>query len=119
MDVISYAQIDEHFRPWAQGHSLPVYTEVGDEETRSVLIVDAAQNEFQIWSVPDYKADCTLVRVGAALLNRGGKRHTFYRERRNFVFDVSVPLAQVPCALEQAWSVVSGWQNVFQNHVNA
>ena len=119
MGSISFAEIDEHLQPWARAHSLPVYTEAKGEEIRSVLVIDSAQNQFHIWSIPDFEADYALVRVGAALTSRGNKKHTFHRERRNFVFNTSVPLTQVSTALEQAWLEVVSWQNELRGESNA
>ena len=119
MSNVRFSEIDLFFVPWANGHGLEVYSQAKEEETRSVLPVDAAGNEYQIWAIPEFRVEGLEVSVGAALLRRGGKKHTFYRERKNYEFRVSVPLAQTESALSEAWCAVKKWEEAFSKSGNA
>ncbi len=105
MNKVRFSEIDQFFLPWAKSHGLAVYMQVKDEETRTVLSVDSEGNEYQIWAIPEFRPNGSEVSVGAALLRRGNKKHTFYRELKNYEFRVSIPLAQTGSALSEAWGI--------------
>ena len=119
MSEVRFSDIDLFFVPWAKAHGLAVYMQTKDQETRAVLPVDVAGNEYQIWAMPEVGVEGSEVSVGAALLRRAGMRHTFYRERKLYEFRVSVPLAQTGAALTQAWGAVKKWEEALSKSGNA
>ena len=119
MSNVLFSKIDLFFLPWAASHELPVYTQAKGEETRAVLPVDGAGNEFEIWAVPEFRPDGSEVSVGAALRRRGNKQHTFFRERKNYHFCASVPEIDTGKALAEAWNMVKAWEQEFIRSGNA
>lgn len=118
-DKGQFAEIDRFFLPWAKSHGLAVYTQARDEEIRSVLSVGVAGSEYQIWATPELPLSESKVSVGAALLRRANKKHTFYRERKNYQFRVSVPLEQSDSALSEALTIIQRWEEEFSRNGNS
>jgi hypothetical protein len=119
MGNVSFAQIDRFFVPWAEGHGLAVYTQAKDEETRAVVRLDDEGNEFEIWAIPEFRPGFSEVSVGAALRLRGNKKHTFFRERKNYYYCISVSLNETVNALGEAWRVVLLWEQALKEGGNA
>jgi hypothetical protein len=109
MPAISYQQIDKTLAPWAKARGLHIYTECKDSEIRTTRIYDAQINEYYLGVSPDYDSDEELVVVGAFLLKRSGKKHTFYRERKNYDYRRKVPLADLESALDESISCIDKW----------
>ena len=119
MRTIRYSEIDLFFSPFAKSKGLAIYTQAKDEETRVVRYVDHRGHEFELWAVPEYRQDMSEVNVGATLIKRGDKKHTFYRERKHYEFRASVPLVDLGEALASAWAAVQGWSNSIGRGGNA
>ena len=109
MPAISYQQIDTIFVPWAKDRGLNIYTECKDSEIRTTRVYDAQMNEYDLGVSPDYDSDEELVIVGSCLLKRSDKKHTFYRERKNYVFRRKVALADLESALDASFSCIDKW----------
>jgi hypothetical protein len=109
MPAISYQQIDTIFIPWAKARGLNVYTECKESEIRTTRIYDSQMNEYDLGVSPDYDTDEDLVVVGSCLLKRSDKKHTFYRERKNYDFRSKVALADLESALDESFSWIDRW----------
>lgn len=73
-----------------------------------MAIVDDAGDIYQLFATPDCD-DLNSITIGAALIRRGTKKHTFYRERRNFDYRRKVNLGGLASALDEALGFVSVW----------
>jgi hypothetical protein len=111
MPAISYQQIDTIFLPWAKTRGLNVYTECKESEIRTTSIYDAQMNEYHLGVSPDYDTDEELVVVGSGLLKRSDKKHTFYRERKNYDFRRKVALADLESALNESFLWIDRWSS--------
>jgi hypothetical protein len=109
MKNITYKDIDPILLPWAAKNNFQVFTECKDEEIRSIIVVDKCGNEYGIYAIPDGENDNKSVAVGADLHERGGKKHTFYRERKQFHFRKSVALEYLEKTLEEAFELTRAW----------
>ena len=109
MPAISYQQIDEIFVPWARARGLNIYTECKDSEIRATRIYDSQMNEYDLGVSPDYDSEEELVIVGSCLLKRSDKKHTFYRERKNYDFRIKVSMSDLGSALDESFSWIDKW----------
>ena len=109
MNEITYKDIDSILFPWAKKHSFHVFTECKDEEVRSMILVDCWGDQYGIYSIPDWENGNETVAVGADLDKRGSKKHTFYRERKQFHFRKSVELKNLENTLEEALELTRAW----------
>lgn len=109
MKEITYNSIDTILLPWARKHDFHVFTECKDEEIRSMIVVDASGNQFGIYAIPDWENGNKTVAVGADLDKRGGKKHTFYRERKQYHFRKSVDLENLGKTLEEVLEITKAW----------
>ena len=71
-------------------------------------VVDDLGDIYQLFATPELD-EPQSVTVGAALIKRGTKKHTFFRERRNFDFRTKVPLDGLSSGLDSAWGRVQLW----------
>jgi hypothetical protein len=109
MNEITYKDIDQILLPWAERHKLHIFTEYKDEEIRSLIVVDQWGDQYGIYAIPDGENGNKTVAVGANLDSRGGKKHTFDRERKQFHFRKSVELPYLEMALNEALELTSAW----------
>src|SRR6478736_5631851 len=89
--IARYRELDPALKPWAASHGLQISTRHRSEEVRSMSVVDDLGDIYQLFATPELD-EPQAVTVGAALIKRGTKKHTFFRERRNFDFRTKVPL---------------------------
>lgn len=106
--VLRYRELDPILEPWAERHGLQISTRHRSDETRTMIVVDDAGDTYHLFAIPDYQQP-NLTSVGGVLVNRGTKKHTFSRERRQFDFRQSVSFRDVPAALDSAWQRVQEW----------
>jgi hypothetical protein len=116
MNVISFKDIDQVLIPWAKERNLHIYKEYKDEEVRSMIFVDKWGDVYQLYSIPDFENNNMSVAVGADLSNRGDKKHTFFRERREYHFRKSVALVNMASTLDEAWRTVQEWGSNFHQY---
>jgi len=119
MKQISYSDIDSILKPWAAAHRLIVLTDCKGEETRAMFHVDQWGDQYELYAVPDWKTENTAVTVGADLTKRGNKKHTFFRERRQFHHRQSVALTDLDDALDKAWNKIGQWSAQTQSRQSA
>ena len=119
MKQISYSDIDIVLRPWAVAHRLNILTDCKGEETRAMFLVDPWGDEYELYAVPDWDNNKTAVAVGADLIKRGNKKHTFYRERKEYHHRQSVTLTDLGDALDEAWETIERWSAQTQNKRSA
>ena len=110
MKEITYKDIDPILLPWAKKHNFHVFIECKDEEIRSIIVVDTSGNQYGIYAIPDWENGNKTVAVGADLDKRGGKKHTFYRERKQHHFRKSVDLKNLETTLEEALEITKAWK---------
>jgi hypothetical protein len=109
MTKITCQEIDSILLPWAKEQVLYVMTEYKDEEVRSITVVNDFGDEFQIYLAPDTDNEETKVIVGADLLQLGGKKHSYHRERKKFHFREAVSLADLEAVLNRALQLTGEW----------
>ena len=73
-----------------------------------MVVVDDLGDIYQLFASPELDVP-RAVTVGAALIKRGTKKHTFYRERRNFDFRTTISLDELSSGLDSAWELVQLW----------
>ncbi len=93
MTTSPYFLIDPVIHQWKQHYALKVLTTFRDTEVRSVTLVDARGNQFQLWIDPP--AD------GAV-----GVHAWDYKQMRR---DWNIPIPQLRSALDQALALVNSW----------
>jgi hypothetical protein len=106
---IAYNDIDAVLLPWARDHGLHVFTECKDEETRAIVLTDEWGDQYELYSVPDHETQESLVAVGADLVKRTGKAHTFYRERKQYHFRQTGDLTELARLLDRALAKATEW----------
>jgi|GEM_PF-3515493 len=74
-----------------------------------MIVVDKWGDEYGIYAIPEWENGNKSVAVGADLHERGGKKHTFYRERKRFHFRKSVELDYLEETLEEALPLTKSW----------
>lgn len=109
MNEITFKDIDPILLPWAKKNNFKVFTECKDEEIRSMIVVDKWGDEYGIYAIADGENGKMTVAVGADLHGRGGKKHTFYRERKQFHFRKSVELEYLEKTLVEALDLTRAW----------
>jgi len=109
MKEITFKDIDPILLPWAKKHNFHIFTECKDEEIRSMIVVDTWGDQYGIYATPDWENGNATVAVGADLDKRGNKKHTFYRERKQFHFRKSVELKCLERTLEDALESTKAW----------
>jgi hypothetical protein len=108
------AATDSTLRSWARRHGFTVRErEHWDAHLLEVIAIDSGGDQYQFFASTDHPAvrhsEGEAV-VGVALLKRGGvKHHAFYRERKRFTFEQTVPLVEVQHALDVALQVALTW----------
>jgi hypothetical protein len=100
--------MDPILTPWAAARGLYVATRHHNFEVRSMPVVDDSGDIYQLFATPELD-DPHAVIVGAALIKRGTKKHTFSRERRNFDYRTKVSLDELESGLDTAWKHVQLW----------
>jgi hypothetical protein len=73
-----------------------------------MALVDDEGGVYQLFATPEFD-DPDAITVGSGLIKRGSKKHTFYRERRNFDFRTKVSLDDLSSALDSAWEQTQLW----------
>tara|TARA_B100000614_G_scaffold219189_1_gene205272 strand:+ start:411 stop:794 length:384 start_codon:yes stop_codon:yes gene_type:complete len=106
---VTYSDIDEILKPWASERNLHIYTECKDEEVRVISVLDEHRDEYHLFVHPDYERIEKKVAVGCALLKRHTKKHTFYRERKNFDYRESIILSDLEAALNRSLKQIEKW----------
>jgi len=109
MNEITYKDIDLVLVPWAAAHKLHLFTECKDEETRAMILTDQWGDQYELYAVPDWQALKTMVRVGADLTKRGTKKHTFYRERKQYHFLKTIEYSKLSETLDEALDQTTKW----------
>jgi hypothetical protein len=104
-----YQEIDPILYPWAEKNKLYVCTEYKDEEVRSISVVNEVADVFMIYVNAKSNHEERNILVGADLLDIGGKKHTFHRERRGFHFKATVDLAGLETLLDKALQLTREW----------
>ncbi|MDA8412196.1 MAG: hypothetical protein M0023_00210 [Desulfobacteraceae bacterium] len=109
MNEITYKDIDLILLPWAETHKLYVMTRYKDEEVRSMTVVDSCCDQYGISAILDRINGKSTVVVGADLLERGAKKHTFHRERQQYHFRKPADLAHLEMTLSEALELTRVW----------
>ena len=106
--IVRYPELDPILQPWALRHGLMFATRYRDDEVRSMEVVDDFGDSYQLFAAPEFD-DPGAITVGAGLIKRGTKKHTFNRERRDFDFRKKVFIEELSLALDSAWEKIQFW----------
>jgi len=106
---VTYSEIDEILKPWADERKFHIFTECKDEEVRVISVLDEHRDEYHLFVYPASSAKEKKVAVGCALLKRHTKKHTFYRERKNFDFRECVGVSELEAALNRSLDQIKKW----------
>jgi len=91
---MDYSALDPILEAWARRHGLFVSKSYKGDDVRSVLIVDDAGGEYQLWlTIPDPKGQLTVT-VAKAMLARA---------------DFETRIEDLSAALEEAYRRVETW----------
>ena len=71
-------------------------------------VVDDLGDTYQLFAAPEF-GDPRAITVGAGLIKRGTKKHTFSREMRNYEFRKKVIIDELSLALDSAWEQIQIW----------
>jgi hypothetical protein len=71
-------------------------------------VVDDLGDTYQLFAAPECD-DSRAITVGAGLIKRGTKKHTFTREMRNFDFRKKVFIDDLSLGLDTAWEQIHLW----------
>jgi hypothetical protein len=104
---VEYSDLDPTLKSWAAKHGLQWLTLHRDDECRAATIVDDAGNTYGLSASPDFSA-AELVLVRVALRSKAGESK-IARASRTLNFRQSVPLNQLPAALDAVWRRVHEW----------
>jgi hypothetical protein len=97
---VTYQAIDNIIAAWASNHTLHLYTKYRDDEVRSVEVVGHTGARCGIYIEPPTRDG--IVKVHTA--EEGKKRRE--RKKRH---DEDVTIADLPTALERAYTLATEW----------
>ena len=87
-----------------------------DEEVRSIQIVNKFADVYMMFVTPATGDEEKKIIVGADLLEVGGQKHTFPRQRKDFHFKETVDLAGLEALLDRALLLTGEWATEIPRH---
>jgi hypothetical protein len=105
----TYSEIDQILMPWAKKLNSNVFTECKDEEIRTISVLDNNRDEYHLFVSPNYETKEKIEIAGSCLIKRHNKKHTFYRERKDFDYRERVDLTELEPALNRCLKQITKW----------
>ncbi|MCB1099469.1 MAG: hypothetical protein KDN22_28115 [Verrucomicrobiae bacterium] len=107
--LVTYSEIDEILKPWADERKLHIATKYKDEEVRVISVLDEHRDEYHLFVCPEPKVKEKKVIVGCGLVNRHSKKHTFSSKMKNFRLREAVELQNLRLALDTCLAQIEKW----------